>query len=164
MNNADDAAFKTMPHPPRKRLVGSRLPPTRFELWAWGEVISFQIGLTAGYIGLVYFGIASIAASVPSIQQTSPRGFTLVWAIALVVGAVIAAVGSISRRPTFMHIELLGSGLVSLTVGSYAVIITVVAFLLGDTGRISASAGFTALAIPLIIRTLWLASQALRKR
>jgi len=155
------AAFNTMPKP--RRIPTRRRQLTKFEIWAWSQVLSFQIGLTAGYIALVYFGIAAIFASVPTLRETSPDGYVFFWAAALAVGAAIAAVGSISRRKTFERIELVGSSVVSLAVGSYATILTFVAYGLGDVSRVSGSAGFVALAIPLLIRTMWLASQALRK-
>jgi hypothetical protein len=157
-----DVAFDhTAPRP--IKAARSRRRPTKFEIWAWSQVLSFQIGLTGLYIALVYFGIASTIATAPAIQQTSPDGYAYFWAIALAIGAAVAAVGSISRKKKFEIVELIGSGIVSITVGSYAAIVTTIAYVLGDSGRISGSAGFTALAVPLIIRTLWLASQSRRK-
>lgn len=152
---------ETLPHPPRP---APRTNMSRFALWAWSPIISFQVGLTAGYIFLVWFGVSSLIAAPPSITSTTPDGYAGFWALALMVGAAIAAFGSIDRRPFFEGVERVGSSLVSLTVGSYTAIVTWIAFGQGDISRIAGAAGFTALAVPLIIRTLWLWSQLRRNK
>lgn len=145
-----------LPVPPRRK-------PTRFELWAWSPVISFQIGLTAGYAALVNFGITGLIASPPSLDLTTPGWYGGYWASALIVGAVLAAIGSIGRKKWWSRIETVGATLLTLTIGSYALIVQFVAYGLGDADKIAAGAGYTALAIPIIIRCMWLYSQLLRK-
>lgn len=125
--------------------------------------MSLQVGLTAGYLAIIYFGIASMAATPPAIEDASPEGYAFFWALGLAVGGLIASIGSVSRHKLFERIETVGSSILSLTVGSYAALLTYFAYALGDSDRIAASAGFTALAIPILIRTLWLYSQLLRK-
>jgi len=134
-----------------------------FGLWAWSPIISFQVGLTAGYAALIYFGVAALYASPPSFENTSPDGWAWGWAIGLVVGAMIAVVGSISRNKKFEITETVGASLLTLTVGSYVGLLHWVAYAAGDADRVAGAAGFTALAVPIIVRTMWLWSQLLRK-
>jgi len=149
-----------MPRPPRTKAQNR---PTRFQLWAWSQVLQFQVGLTATYVAAIYFGVSALIATAPAFIETAPEGYAFLWAIALIIGAVTGSIGSISRRKLFERLELIGSSLVSLTIGSYASVLLFIAYGLGDTTRISGGAGFVALSIPFIVRTLWLASQALRK-
>lgn len=158
----DKKAFQTMPKPPRIPKREQR-QLSRFEIWAWSPITSFQVGLTAGYIALIYFGISSLIASPPSFQDTSPEGYAWFWALGLFFGAIIASLGSVSRNKYFEWAETVGASILSLTVGSYALLVLVIAYGLGDTGRIAGGAGFTALAVPILIRTMWLFSQLLRK-
>lgn len=134
-----------------------------FGLWAWSPIISFQVGLTAGYGALIYFGIAALYASPPSFEDTSPDGYAYIWAIGLVLGAMIAVVGSVSRNKKFELTETVGASFLSLTVGSYVGLLHWIAYSLGDASRVAGAAGFTALAVPIIVRTMWLYSQLLRK-
>jgi len=156
MSNSFD---NTMPHPPRPKK--NRI--SRFALWAWSPIISFQVGLTAGYVVLIWFGVSSLISAPPSFETTTPDGYSWFWAGLLILGAAVAALGSIDRSRYFENIERVGSSIVSLTVGSYTAIITWIAYGTGDVTRIAGAAGFTALAVPLIIRTMWLWSQLLRK-
>lgn len=160
----DSAVFKTMPKPPR---VPARKPVrqlTRFELWAWSSIVSFQVGLTAGYLTLIYFGVASLFASPPSITMTTPDWYEWYWAAALTLGAALASFGSVAQKSRlFQRIETIGSSLLSLTVVSYASIMSWLAYAAGEADRIAGSAGFVALATPIVIRTMWLYSQLLRK-
>ena len=137
---------------------------SRFALWAWSPIISFQVGLTAGYVALVWFGVSSLIAAPPVFERTTPDGYSWIWAIALLLGAATAAFGSIDRRPFFENLERIGASAVSLTVGSYTAIVTWIAFGEGDASRVAGAAGFTALAVPLIIRTMWLWSQLFRNK
>lgn len=159
----DNSVFNTMPRPPRIDTRKKTRRLSRFEIWAWSPVISFQVGLTASYAALSYFGITSVIATPPSINATTPEEYGGFWAIALIVGAISAAVGSITRRKWFRRVETMGATLLSLTVGSYAAILTWLALGVGDSDKLAGSAGFTALAIPVIIRMMWLYSQLLRK-
>lgn len=161
----EDAAFPTRPRPLVGTRAGSALvrKPSRFEIWAWSHVLSFQVGLTASYVALINFGIAGTIASPPSIDLTTPSWYPGYWAVALIVGAVLAAFGSISRKRVFERIETVGASILTIAVGSYAAILTWVAYGAGDPDKIAGAAGFTALAVPIIIRCMWLFSQFLRK-
>lgn len=162
--DTDAVAFQTMPKPPRIAPRKRARQLSRFEIWAWSPVISFQVGLTAGYFALIYFGVAAMFASPPSITMTTPDGYEGFWAAALAGGAALSALGSVAQRSkVFQRIETVGASLLSLTVGSYASIMTWLAYADGEYDRIAASAGFVALTIPIIIRTMWLYSQLLRK-
>lgn len=159
---SDSLAFRTMPKPPRiPRRTQRKL--SKFEVWAWSPVISFQIGLTAAYLAMIYFGLSAAFAQVPAFRHTAPDGWTIYWAIALVLGGMLAALGSISRVKVFEVLELLGSLLITLTVGSYAAVVLFLAYGYGDVDRASSGAGFVALVVPILVRMLWLASQSLRK-
>lgn len=125
--------------------------------------MSFQLGLTTKYIAMIYFGLSAAIASVPAFQDAAPKGYAIVWAVALVVGGVLGAFGSVSRAKWFERIELIGATLVTLTVGSYAATLLALAYGEGDAGRAAAGAGFIALTMPSLIRTMWLFSQSLRK-
>lgn len=160
MSHADELAFKTMPRPPRRASIRK---PTRFQIWAWSPVLSFQVGLTASYLAAIYFGISSVIATAPAFQETAPHWYQFFWAVALVLGGCFGAVGSVSRHKAFERIELAGVSLVSLTCGSYAAVLLFIAYGLGDTTRISGAAGFVTLVVPFLVRTLWLSSQMFRK-
>lgn len=162
-----DTKFKTIPKPvhtdegiiPKPNTLSWKL----FGIWAWSPVIAFQIGLTAFYLALVYFGISGLIASPPSFDTTVPEWYVGYWAVGLIVGGVTAAVGSVSRSKWFERGETLGSFLLTLTVGSYALIVLWLAYGTGDSDRIAGGAGFVALAIWPITRFMWLVSQLLRK-
>jgi len=156
-----DTHFPTAPKPSSRSRQRRR--PTRFEVWAWSPIKSFQVGLTTGYIALIFFGISSIIAAPASLGYTSPAGWTGFWSVALVIGAIVASVGSISRLKLFERAETVGATLISLTVGSYALLLLFLAYALGDTTKIATGAGFAALAVPVIVRTMWLYSQLLRR-
>lgn len=160
---ADIKAFKTMPKPPRVRQRIKRRMPTRFEVWAWSPVISFQVGLTATYVAMIYFGVSAFIAEVPAFRDTAPDGWSIYWATALVIGSIFASFGSISRMKWFERAELFGATLISLTVGSYAAVTLFLAYIVGDADRATSGAGFVVLAIPTLVRMMWLASQSLRK-
>lgn len=136
---------------------------SRFEIWSWSPIISFQIGLTAGYIALIYFGVSALISTPPSIDVTTPDWYGGYWALALTIGAIAASFGSVSRSKWFQRIETAASAVLTLTVGSYAAIVLFIAYGLGDPDKIAAGAGFTALAIPIAVRSMWLFSQLLRK-
>lgn len=156
----DRLVFRTMPKPPR---VPRRRMPSRFEIWAWSPVLSFQIGLTAGYLAMIYFGVSAFIAEVPTFRETAPDGWSIYWAAALIFGGVFASFGSVSRARWFERLELVGATLITLTVGSYASVMLFLAYVTGDVGRASGGAGFIALTVPVLVRMLWLASQSLRK-
>lgn len=150
--------FQTVPRPhPHKRQW------SRFAIWAWSPIISFQVGLTAGYVALVYFGISALLSSPPSIDLTTPHWYAGYWAAALILGAIFAAIGSISRHKVFELMETFGSGLLTLTIGSYSLMILWLAYGTSDIDKSAAGAGFVALMVPILVRFMWLLSQLLRK-
>ena len=159
----DNLAFQTMPKPPRvpKRSIGRGL--SKFEIWAWSPVISFQVGLTAGYLAMIYFGVSAWLAQIPAFRHTAPNGWSIWWAIALTFGAILASIGSVSRQRWFEVAELVGSALITLTVGSYAAVLLFLAYAGHIVGQAAAGAGFVVLTVPVLVRMLWLASQSLRK-
>lgn len=158
----DNQTFDTMekPAPIPSRMVRK---PTRFEIWAWSPVISFQIGLTAGYIGMIYFGVTTLVTASPTFYQSAPAGWSLFWSLALILGGLIGGLGSVHRSRLFQRMELFGAAIVSLTVGSYAALILGLSHVLDELPSHAMGAGLVALVIPTVVRTLWLASQSLRK-
>lgn len=158
----DNQTFETMEKPPP---IPSRMTrkPTRFEIWAWSPVISFQIGLTAGYLGMVYFGVTTLVTASPAFHQSAPAGWSLYWSIALILGGLVGGLGSVHRSRVCERLELFGAAVVSLAVGSYAALILGMSHILDELPSHAMGAGLVALVIPTVVRTLWLASQSLRK-
>jgi hypothetical protein len=156
-----DSEFPTKARPVHRPVA--RRPRGRFAIWAWSQVRSFQVGLTGLYVALVYFGVMGVISAPPSIDSSTPGWYVGFWAAALIAGAGLAALGSVSRRRWFERAETAGSFLLSLTVGSYALILQWYAFAGGDWDKAAAGAGFTALTVPLLIRLMWLLSQSMRK-
>lgn len=161
---SDNLAFDSMPKPPRvpKRKRGRGL--SKFEIWAWSPVVSFQVGLTAGYLAMIYFGVSAFIAQIPAFRHTAPDGWSVYWAAALTIGSILASIGSVSRLKWFEMTELIGSILVTLTVGSYAAVLLFLAYAGQEADRAAGGAGFVVLTVPVLVRMLWLASQSLRKR
>lgn len=158
----DNFSFDTMPKPAKIQPRPRRMP-SRFELWAWSPVVSFQIGLTASYLGMIYFGVSAYLANPPVFDLTAPDGWATAWSIALMLGGALGAIGSINRKLWFERLELLGSSLGSLTIGSYACILLFLAYAQDDASRAAVGAGMVALMAPILVRAFWLASQTLRK-
>ena len=162
-----DSQFKTIPRPVHVETNPIPQPNTLtwklFGVWAWSPVIAFQIGLTTFYLALVYFGISGMISSPPSFDTTVPEWFVGYWALALIVGGAVAAAGSVSRSTWFERAETLGSFLLTLTVGSYALIVLWLAYGTGDVDRVAGGAGFVALSVWPLTRFMWLVSQLLRK-
>lgn len=158
----DNQTFQTMPKPPRipERAVRKL---TRFERWAWSPVVSFQIGLTAGYLGMIFFGVSAFIANIPVFEETAPDGWSQYWGAALVTGGILGAIGSIDRHKVFEMVELFGAAATSLSVGTYALSLLFMAYTTGDNDRAAIAAAMVALTLPVLVRTLWLSSQSLRK-
>ena len=158
----DNATFSTMPRPDRIKPRAVR-KQTRFERWAWSPVVSFQIGLTLSYLGLIFFGTTSFIANVPVFQITAPEWWSQYWATALGVGGIMGFFGSIHRRKSYETLELFGSAISALALGSYALSLLVVAYGIGDVDRATSATSMVVLTIPFLVRTLWLSSQSLRR-
>lgn len=138
--------------------------PTRFERWAWSPISAYRLGLTLSYIGIVYFGVSAFIAGIPAFTIAAPEGWTPVWAAVLVIGGAAASIGSVTGTKLFERIETLGAWGLFLTLGTYAATLLSLAYGGGDVTRAAAGAGFTALAIPVFVRLLWLMSQFGRKK
>lgn len=152
--------FPTIERPPTSKPLR---PRTRFEVWAWSPVQSFQIGLTLGYLGLMYFAVSAFIAGVPAFRITAPEDWSLFWSAALMIASPIAAIGSISRARAFENLERWGAGFVTLTVGSYTAVLMWIAYVIGDADRAPVAAGFFVLTVFFLVRFMWLMSQLLRK-
>lgn len=137
--------------------------PSRFERWAWSPIIAFRIGLTAGYITTVYFGISAFFAGIPAFEFTAPEGWTPIWAAILILGGIVASFGSVADGPRFRRAELGGAVALFLTLGVYSAVLLILAYGVGDISRAAVGAGFVALAVPPGVRMLWLMSQLGRK-
>lgn len=160
---SDSLAFKTMPKPPRRNVKGPR-QPTKFELWAWSPFISFRIGLTLSYLAFIYLGITALIASVPAFRVTAPDGWSIAWAVVMILGGILASIGSVSKQWAFDLTELFGALLLTITTGSYALVLLFLAYSVGDVDRATVGAGFVVLVIPVLVRMLWLCSKILHQR
>lgn len=134
-----------------------------FERWALSQVYAYRVGLTAGYVATVYFGLSALVAGVPAFDLAAPEGWTPIWGTLLIVGGVVAAAGSLSDSKRFRRVELIGAVFLFLTLGGYAGTLLWLAYGTGDTARAAAGAGFVALGIHPLVRLAWLLSQLGRK-
>ena len=141
----------------------TRRYPTRFERWAWSPILAYRVGLTLNYLGALFFGVSAFFAGVPAFRLTAPEGWTPIWALVLSVGAILAAVGSISDVQKHRIFELLGSMAVFLTLAVYAVILLGFAYVVGDADSAAVGAAFVALGVQPGVRLAWLVSQVGRK-
>lgn len=161
----DPLLEQTSPWVRRRRT--QRRAPSRFEVWAWSPIVAFRIGLTLGYAAMVYFGVSGFIAGVPAFTLTAPDSWTPIWSGVLVLGGVLGAFGSIGDTMRLRMIELAGSWLLFLTVGSYAAILLILAYgVIGepDLDRATGGAGLLALGVQPFVRMLWLMSQLGRKK
>lgn len=140
-----------------------RRHPTRFERWAWSPISAYRLGLTLGYIAMVYFGVQSLVAGVPAFNIAAPEGWTPIWASALALAGIAAAIGSAGASKRFERIEMVGAWVLFLTLGTYAITLLYIAYGIGDPSRAAVGAGFVALGVQPLVRLLWLMSQLGRK-
>lgn len=147
----------------RSKMTRERTP-SRFERWAWSEIPAYRLGLTLGYAGTIYFGISAFIAGVPAFTIAAPEGWTPIWSAVLVVGGVVGLIGSIEDRRVLRAIELGASAFISATLTTYAGTVLFLAYASGDTGRVAAGAGFVGLAVPPVIRMLWLIAKMFTER
>ena len=138
--------------------------PTRFERWAWSPISAYRLGLTLGYVAMVYFGVQSFIAGVPAFAIAAPEGWTPVWALILIGGGVAAAIGSAASSKVFERVETVGAWILMLTLGTYALTLLWIAYGIGDQSRAAVGAGFIALGVQPLVRLLWLMSQLGRKK
>lgn len=138
--------------------------PSRFERWAWSEIPAYRLGLTLGYGGTIYFGVSAFIAGVPAFDIAAPDGWTPIWAAVLVLGGTVGLFGSIADSRRFRAVELGGAIALAATLTTYAGTILAIAYGSGDVGRATAGAGFVGLAVPPVIRMLWLISKAFSDR
>ena len=152
----------TIQRPTRPR--HSPRQPSRFERWAWSEIPAYRLGLTLGYAGTIYFGLSAFIAGVPAFDIAAPEGWTPIWALVLVLGGMVGLFGSVADSRRLRAIELAGAIALAATLTVYAGTILVIAYGSGDVGRATAGAGFVGLAVPPVIRMLWLISKAFSDR
>ncbi len=141
------------------RSVRPRRETSRFERWAWSPIMAFRIGLTIGYIASVYFGVSALIAGVPAFVITAPEGWTPVWASLVILAGIAATFGSISDGRVFRRLELGGSWVLFLTLGTHATVLLILAYGTGDVSRAAVGADFVALGVTPGVRMLWLMSQ-----
>jgi uncharacterized membrane protein YhdT len=138
--------------------------PTRFERWAWSPISAYRLGLTLSYIAMVYFGVQAFIAGVPAFIIAAPEGWTPIWASILVLGGIVATIGSAGSSKRFERVETWGAWALFLTLATYAITLLVLAYGNGDNSRAAVGAGFVALGIMPLVRLLWLMSQLGRKK
>ena len=88
--------YDTVQRPPSLRKMPRK--PSALERWAWSPITAFRIGLTLTYLGAVYFGVSAFIAGVPAFVIAAPDGWTPLWAAALVICSILAAIGSHSPQ------------------------------------------------------------------
>ena len=146
------------------RPKGTRRYPSRFERWAWSEIPAYRLGLTLGYIGLIYFGVSAFIAGVPAFVLAAPQGWTPIWATVLVIGSIVASIGSVASTKRFRALELTGTWSIFLTIAVYAATLLFIAYGTGDTSRAAVGSGFVVLSIAPGVRMLWLMARVLPKQ
>lgn len=150
-------AKKDRPQPPPRA-------GTWFGRWALSQVAAYRFGLILSYIGMIYFGFSAFSAGIPVFDFTAPQGWTPVWSSIVMIGGLVAAIGSLRAgeepiTPTikrFNRTELVGSILLFLTLGVYAFIMLYLGYGYGELSRQAIGAGFVALGIHPSIRMIWL--------
>lgn len=151
----------------------SAAPPTSLRVrpavsflkqWASSQVAAYRAGLVLNYLALIFFGASAFGAGIPVFVFTTPDGWTPIWSMAVVLGALVGAVGALKAGTepvtreirAFNRIELVGSVILFLTLGTYACVLLIVGYGFGDLGRISSGAGYIALGVNPAVRMVWL--------
>jgi hypothetical protein len=134
--------------------------------WSVSQVSAYRVGLVAGYVAMIYFGASALVAGIPvfSITTPDPLMWTRGWAIAVILGGLVAGIGAIraGAEPAtrevkiFNGIELAGSITLFIALGSYSAMLLILGYGYGDATRASIGAGFFALGIHPAVRMLWL--------
>lgn len=151
---------KPRPLPSKPKFAISRV----FITWSRSQVAAYRLGLVLGYLGMLYFGASALVVGIPAFEFTTPEGWTPIWAGAVILGGLVAAIGAIraGEEPItrdvriFNWIELVGAVLLFLTLGGYAAVLLVIGYGYGDAGRSVVGAGFVVLGIPPAVRMIWL--------
>lgn len=141
-----------------------RRTPTRFERWATTEIQSYRVGLTGMYCFMTYFGTQSLIAGVPAFNIAAPQGFTAWWAPVVVVGAIVAAIGSLTDSKRFVLTETIGAWLLFLALATYSLTLLALAYGTGDQSRAAVGSMAVALGVVPFVRLIWLMFQLGRKR
>jgi len=165
MQDVDELLGRTMPRRPRSvRKPATPARPWFFSTWARSQVTAYRIGLVLGYLATIYFGVSSFVAGLPAFVVTAPSWWTPIWASVVVVGGFIAAIGAIraGSEPVtqsvtrFNRIELVGTVMLFLTLGTYAAVLLILGYYFGDTSRSAVGSGFVALGVHPAVRMIWL--------
>lgn len=149
------------------RTKRTREPRTRsrVEEWAWSPVVVLRVGLVALYAINVYVAIVAFLAGVPVFTRTTPDGWQITWAVALMLSALIAAICVSIDEPAHRHskalrwAEMISAAGVFVLAGTYSVALHVVGFGSGDQNRQVVAAVSVALFVLPFVRFLWLTSQ-----
>lgn len=140
---------------------------TWFRKWGSSQVAGYRLELVLGYLGMMFFGWTAIVAGVPLFALTTPDpyGWAVLAGVMILVGGVIGGAGATraGEEPVtrmvqqFNRAELLGTILLFLSVGLYAVSLLVYGYLINfDPGRQTIGAAMTALSIRPGVRMVWL--------
>lgn len=135
-----------------------------FKKWAASQVAAYRVGLVLSYFAMMYFGASAVVAGIPVFTFTAPEGYTPIWGSAVILGGLVASIGSLKAGTepvtkeikVFNRIELVGSMLLFLTLGTYAVTLLIIGYGYADPGRASVGSGFVALGVGPTVRMMWL--------
>lgn len=150
-----------------------------FKKWATSQVAGYRLELIVGYLTLMLFGGAAIAAGIPVFSFTTPAGFAPIWGAAVIVGGFVSAIGALraGEEPqtrtirVFNGIELGGTIALFLTLSTYAVILILIgngafaaqrvasddtATTLANLARVAVGCAILALASHPTVRMVWL--------
>ncbi|HEY4267854.1 MAG TPA: hypothetical protein VGM94_06650 [Galbitalea sp.] len=108
--------------------------PRWFGRWATSQVAGYRMELIVGYLTLVVFGGAAVAAGIPIFSFTTPAGFTPIWGSLVMVGGLVAAIGALRAGEVpltrtikvFNWIELWGTVALFLALTFYAGLLIII--------------------------------------
>jgi hypothetical protein len=153
--------------------------PGWFKKWATSQVAGYRLELIVGYLTLMLFGGAAVAAGIPVFSFTTPAGFAPIWGTLVIVGGFVSAVGALraGEEPqtrtvrVFNGIELGGTIALFLTLTTYAVILILIgngafaaervasddtATTIANLARVAVGCAIIALASHPTVRMVWL--------
>ena len=138
--------------------------PTRFELWAWSRVIAYRIGLTLTYGWAIFIGVNAFFAGIPIFRSTAPDGWAQGWAVVVVIGAIVATVGTFKDERKYEIVEMVGASALFALFLSYGILLLFAAYFGGDADRATVGAFVLGAGVSPGVRVAWLISQlGLRK-